>query len=84
MGCFSSPQRTTNGLWDGSTWLTQSRFTYDDASRIGTVSDGTRSATYSYLANSLLVEQIEFKESTTTRMTATKSYDFLNRLVNGS
>ena len=37
-------------------------------------------ATYSYLANSPLVGQIAFKQSTTTRLTTTKQYDNLNRL----
>ena len=39
------------------------------------------SATYTYLANSPLVSQIIFKQSTTTRMTTTKQYDYLNRLT---
>ncbi len=44
------------------------------------MSDGTNSATYTYLANSPLVSQIAFKQNATTRMTTTKVYDFLNRL----
>jgi RHS repeat-associated protein len=55
-------------------------FTYDNASRLQTVSDGTHSATYSYLANSPLVDQISFKQNTTVRLTTTKQYDNLNRL----
>jgi len=39
------------------------------------------SATYSYLANSPLVWQIAFQQSTTARMTTTKQYDYLNRLT---
>jgi len=38
------------------------------------------SATYSYLANSPLVSQIAFQQSTTLRMTTTKQWDYLNRL----
>jgi RHS repeat-associated protein len=54
---------------------------YDNASRLQTVNDGNNnSATYTYVANSPLVSQIAFKQSTTTRMTTTKSYDLLNRL----
>src|SRR5271168_4495707 len=54
---------------------------YDAASRLSSVSDGTRFATYSYLANSPLVSQIAFTNSGTWRMTTTKQYDFLNRLT---
>ena len=62
--------------------LFQQSFGFDAASRLQTVSDGRgESATYSYLANSPLVGQIVFKTNSTTRMTATKQYDYLNRLT---
>jgi len=35
---------------------------------------------YSYLANSHLISQITYRSNSTTRMTTTKSYDYLNRL----
>ena len=45
------------------------------------LNDGNNnSATYSYLANSPLMSQIAFKQSSTTRMTTSKPYDHLNRL----
>jgi RHS repeat-associated protein len=53
---------------------------YDAASRLSSVSDGTYSATYAYLANSPLVSTVTFKQNSTARMTTTKTYDFLNRL----
>jgi hypothetical protein len=56
-------------------------FGYDLASRLKTVSSGTYSATYSYVANSPLVGNITFAQSGTTRMTTTKQYDSLNRLT---
>ena len=43
--------------------------------------NGTASATYSYLANSPLVQQIAFANSGAQRMVTTKQYDFLNRLT---
>jgi RHS repeat-associated protein len=43
--------------------------------------DGPRSATYSYLANSPLVDHISFTNGGSWRMTTTKRYDFLNRLT---
>jgi YD repeat-containing protein len=48
--------------------------------RSSLVSDGTNSATYSYLVNSPLVSQILFKQAAATRMTTTQQYDYLNRL----
>jgi len=74
-------RRSTNGLWNGSTWLTQTRYRYDLASRLLSVGDGTNSAAYTYVANSRLVSQILFTNNATLRMTTTKSYDYLNRLT---
>lgn len=73
-------RRTTNGALNGSTWLGQMRFGYDAASRLKTVSAGTNTAAYSYLANSPLVENVWFTNGSTLRMTTTKQYDYLNRL----
>ena len=74
-------RRTTLAALNSSIPLLQHSFAYDNASRLQSVSDGTDSATYSYLANSPLVSQIVFKQSSTARMTTTKQYDFLNRLT---
>ena len=74
-------RRTTLAATNGSTQLAYTSYSYDTANRLSVVSDGTQSATYSYLANSPLVGQITFKQNTTTRMTTTKSYDYLNRLL---
>ena len=54
---------------------------YDAASRLSKVSDGTNSATYSYLANSPLVDHIVFARNGTTVMTTSNQFDFLNRLT---
>jgi len=54
---------------------------YDYASRLGKVSDGTNSTTYAYLANSRLVDSILFQQNSITRMATTKSYDYANRLT---
>jgi len=74
-------RRTTNGLLHNGTMLVISTNSFDVASRLAVISDGTNSATYSYLANSPLVSQIAFKQSGTTRMTTTNQYDHLNRLL---
>ncbi|MDR3412851.1 MAG: RHS repeat-associated core domain-containing protein, partial [Formivibrio sp.] len=56
-------------------------YAYDAASRLLTVSNGTGTATYSYLANSPLVGQIAFANNGQPVMTTAKQYDFLNRLT---
>ena len=43
--------------------------------------NGNYRAAYTHLANAPLVSQIAFRPNTVTRMTATKSYDMLNRLA---
>jgi len=49
--------------------------------RVIEVSSGNFSAGYTYLANSPLIQQVAFKDGTTTRMTTTKSYHYLIRLL---
>ncbi len=61
--------------------LNSTAYGYDAASRLQSVSDGTNTAIYSYIANSPLVGNIVFQQNGTTRMTTTKQYDFLNRLT---
>jgi len=73
-------RRTNLTALNGSTVLSRATNSYDIAGRLLTVSDGTRNATYTYLANSRLVEQILFKENTTPRLTTTRKYDKLDRL----
>jgi RHS repeat-associated protein len=80
-------RRTSLAALNSSTPLLQYSMSFDAASRLLTVSDGANSAAYSYLANSPLVGQIAFAHSGATQMTASKTYDNLNRLtgiVNGN
>ena len=72
-------RRTALGLGSDASTLTQ--FRYDDASRLSGVINGTSSASYGYLVNSPLVQTVTFKQTGTTRLTATRQYDFLNRLT---
>lgn len=74
-------RRTNVTASSASAQLLTTAYGYDNASRLQTVSDGTDSATYSYVANSPLVSQITFKQNSTARMTTTKNYDYLNRLT---
>ena len=76
-------RRTNLSILDSpSSILARTAYGYDAASRLATVSDGNyNTATYGYLANSPLVSQIAFTQSGTTRMTTSKTYDYLNRLT---
>jgi RHS repeat-associated protein len=74
-------RRTNVSVKNGTSVLAGTGYGYDNASRLATVTDGTNSATYTYVANSPLVGQIEFKNNGNTRMTTTKAYDKLNRLT---
>lgn len=75
-------RRTNVSLLDSSaSVLTATAYGYDADSRLATVSDGTNTAAYSYVANSPLVGQIVFTNNGTLRMTTTKQYDYLNRLT---
>ncbi|HEY5910877.1 MAG TPA: RHS repeat-associated core domain-containing protein [Verrucomicrobiae bacterium] len=56
---------------------------YDSAGRLQTVTSGNATMTYSYVANSMLVEQISSVQAATSVMT-TKNYDLLNRLTSVS
>jgi len=78
-GYDSLLRRSAVGLNTQPSTLTQ--FGYDGASRLQNVTNGSARATYSYLANSPLVENIVFRQNGTTRMTTTKQYDFVNRLT---
>jgi RHS repeat-associated protein len=71
-----------SALSSGSQFLSDA-YGYDYASRLASVTDviNNNSASYAYLANSMLVSNITFKQSSTTRMTTSKQYDYLNRLT---
>ena len=60
------------------------RFGYDSASRLKSVTNGTATATYSYLANSPLVSQISMANNGSQMMAVSKSYDNLDRLTSVS
>jgi hypothetical protein len=80
---FDQFQRRTNLALINSQGavLATTDYGYDTASRFQSVSKSGNTATYSYLANSPLIEQVVFKQGTTTRMSTSKSYDKLNRLT---
>jgi RHS repeat-associated protein len=75
-------RRTLVSALAGGNQFQSASYGYDYASRLASVTDNNNnSANYSYLANSPLVSQIVFKQSSTTRMTTKKQYDYLNRLT---
>ena len=77
-------RRTNVTVFNGTKAVAQENYSFDNASRLSTASDGTPNADnayYTYLANSPLVSQIAFKQNGAPRMTNANSYDFLNRLT---
>jgi RHS repeat-associated protein len=56
------------------------QYGYDAASRLSAVTNGSYTASYTYLPNSSLVSNVVFQSGGTPRMTTTKSWDNLNRL----
>jgi RHS repeat-associated protein len=74
-------RRTNLTVLKSTTAILQSASSYDAASRLLTVSDGTNSATYFYLANSPLVDHITFARNGSNVMTTSNKFDNLNRLT---
>jgi RHS repeat-associated protein len=74
-GRSNSPARPAPG------YLQTINYAYDLAGHLQNVNNGVNGAVYSYLANSPLVGQIIFTNSGATRMTTTRQYDLLNRLL---
>ena len=61
--------------------LEPSTFSYDAASRLSAVAQGSLQAQYAYVTNSSLVASIVFGNNGTNVLTTTKTYDNLNRLT---
>lgn len=77
---FDNLGRRTNNATTGI----NAGFSYDTAGRLYHVAAGSSTAIYSYHTDSRLVSSIEFKQSSTSRMTTSKAYDYLNRLTSVS
>jgi RHS repeat-associated protein len=56
-------------------------YSYDNAWRLQSLANGANSLTYGYAANSDLIATNTFKQGGTPRLTATRQFDFLNRLT---
>jgi len=74
-------RRITNGLTLSGGFLAWTTNAYDNASRLATVGNDTFTASYGYLANSALWGTLTFKQSGAARMTTTRQFDKLNRLL---
>ncbi len=61
--------RRTNLETRVSSLLTQHGYGYDAASRLSTVTDGASTMIYTYVTNSPLVGQVDFRHSGVTRIT---------------
>jgi hypothetical protein len=79
---FDQFQRRTNLALINSqvTVLAATDYGYDTASRFQSVSQSGNTATYSYLANSPLIEQVVFKQDATTPMTTESRWQAVRRL----
>ncbi len=74
-------RRAAMELKEGSVVLKKTEFDYDPtAGRLTSVKDGLNYASYDYLANSSLIEHINYYDYSKLAMQATKDYDELNRL----
>jgi YD repeat-containing protein len=65
---------------NGATILQSPTYGYDTAGRLQTVTDSPYSATYTYQANSTLINTLTFTNSGAAGMVTTRTYDKLNRL----
>jgi RHS repeat-associated protein len=75
----NSLQRTSITL-SGAASSYSAGYTFDTAGRLLTATEGPSTATYDYLANSVLIGHITFAQNGQTRMVTSKQFDFLNRL----
>ena len=74
--------RRTNLTLNAQPAIITNSWSFDNAGRMSEAWEGTNKATYSYLANSPLVDNITFTNGSTARMVSTRQFDFLNRLTN--
>ena len=65
----------------GAVLQIQHDYGYDNASRLQQVNQGSYTANYTYEANSSLIDKVDYKYSTTTRLTGDRTHDKLNRLT---
>jgi hypothetical protein len=70
-------RRTNLVVQQSSTPIIQQSSSFDQASRLRTVGDGTNSATYGYIANSDLIGYVLYTNNGPLRMTRTTQFDNL-------
>ncbi len=74
--------RRTNVTVDPAAPLLSQAYAFDpQTGRLQSAGQGSVAATYSYVANAAWVGQIDFQHNGQTQMSASKSYDNLNRLT---
>jgi RHS repeat-associated protein len=75
-------RRTSVSINHQLSTINSASYSYSATSgRLDTVGDGAgHTATYTYVANSMLVSNLVFKQGSTTRMTTTTKHDLLNRI----
>lgn len=75
---FDALLRLQQLIAGGATAVT---YGYDAGSRLETVTRGTDVATYSYVTNSSLVEQVAFRNGGNLELSSNRTYDALNRIA---
>ena len=80
-GYDSFLRRNSFQVQTSGTTLVHQSFGYDPASRMASATEGDHSATYGYLPNSNLADQVVFNHNGSPVMTTSKAYDNLNRLT---
>ncbi len=74
-------RRTNVVAKNGANALVSAGYGYDAAGRLGSVTNGTLRFVYAYHPNSMLVNTLGFLEGGSARLTMTRQYDKLNRLL---
>ncbi len=75
-------RRTNHIVLQSGMVIAKTIYTYDSASRLYTVSDGTNAATYHYVPDSSLIAGVVYTQNGVTRLVRTNEYDNVNRLTN--
>ena len=61
--------------------LAATGYSFDDASRLASATHGTHSISYAYMTNSPLIQSLTFAAGGNTRLTTTRTHDYINRLT---
>jgi len=78
--CDDKLRRTNLTFRVGTTTNGVVGYAFDASGRISSIGDGISSATYSYVPNSPLIQQVQLRNGSTVTLAVTRQYDRWNRL----